>query len=215
MYIGNIDKSVEEEELKNIFYKKYSSIIRLRLIKDNETNESKGYGFIEFNDFNEFTNALNNKYPVILGKQKLVFKSAKNKCDKSFFPNQKQKDKFDLFFGPKMDNNIFHKNDTFFPNYFNENKENLNIRNYISINNLNLINRPFIEKQNKFEINNNIETKIEKKNEIENMTLNEQIKYSLQNIAKQYSQNENFMNSKICNYYCAPFLDKNNFCINK
>lgn len=156
---------------------------------------------------------MNNKYPVILGKQKLIFKSAKNKYDNNFFPNQKQKDKFDIYFEPKIDNNLFYKADTFYPNLFNENKENLNIRNYI--NNFNLINRPLIEKQNKFEINNNIKQKIEIKNEIENLPLNEQIKYSLQNIAKQYSQNENFLNSKICNYYCAPFIDKNNFSINK
>ena len=33
--------------------KKYYSIKRLKLIKSNETNESKGYGFIEFNDYIE------------------------------------------------------------------------------------------------------------------------------------------------------------------
>ena len=143
---------------------------------------------------------MNYRYPVILGKQKLIFKSAKNKYDKNFFPNQKQKDKFDLYFGPKIYNeNTLNNKSNYYPNYLNENKENLNIHNYININNYNFINRPFIEKQNK----------------LENLPLNEQIKYSLQNIAKLYSQNDYFMKSKICNYYCAPFLDKNNFSINK
>jgi hypothetical protein len=161
---------------------------------------------------------LNYRYPVILGKQKLIFKSAKNKYDKNFFPNQNQKDKFDLYFRPKIYNeNTLNNKGNHYPNYLDENKENLNIHNYININNYNFINRPFVEKQNKFEINSGIKPKKTKKkeNEIENLPLNEQIKYSLQNIAKLYSENDYFMKSKICNYYCAPFLDKNNFSINK
>ena len=42
---------------------------------------SKGYGFIEFTSYKEFHNALNQKEPIIFGKQKLVFNSAKNKYD--------------------------------------------------------------------------------------------------------------------------------------
>jgi hypothetical protein len=42
---------------------------------------SKGYGFIEFTSYKEFQNALNQKDPIIFGKQKLVFNSAKNKYD--------------------------------------------------------------------------------------------------------------------------------------
>jgi RNA recognition motif-containing protein len=46
-----------------------------------ETNRSKGYAFIEFTNYKEFQKALNNPEPVILGKQKLVFNSAKNRYD--------------------------------------------------------------------------------------------------------------------------------------
>jgi len=42
---------------------------------------SKGYGFIEFTSYKEFQNALSQKDPIIFGKQKLVFNSAKNKYD--------------------------------------------------------------------------------------------------------------------------------------
>ena len=46
-----------------------------------ETNKSKGYAFIEFTNYKEFQSALNNPEPIIFGKQKLVFNSAKNRYD--------------------------------------------------------------------------------------------------------------------------------------
>ena len=39
------------------------------------------YGFIEFTNYKEFQTALSQKDPIIFGKQKLVFNSAKNKYD--------------------------------------------------------------------------------------------------------------------------------------
>lgn len=44
-------------------------------------SKSKGYGFIEFANYKEFQKALNKKEPVYLGKQRLVFNSAKNRFD--------------------------------------------------------------------------------------------------------------------------------------
>ena len=214
LYVGNIDKSITEEEIKEFFFKKYSSIIRLKLMKDIETNKSKGYGFIIFNDFQEYNHAINNKEPIIFGQQQLIFNSAKNKYDKSFDSNIIDNyDKFGLYYQKEKENdiNIMTKNkyNLFYRNYFIQNKENFNFQNYQKSSTYFVNKRPFVEKENKFEIHNQIKADKEEKNNIENYSLNEQIKCSLQNIAKNYSNNDNFFKSKMCTYYCSPFIEKN------
>ena len=51
------------------------------MITNQQTGRSKGYAFIEFTNYKEFQTALSPKEPIIFGKQKLVFNSAKNKYD--------------------------------------------------------------------------------------------------------------------------------------
>ncbi len=46
LYIGNLHYNVNEEELKEIF-KKFGEIMSVRIITDNQTGRSKGFGFIE------------------------------------------------------------------------------------------------------------------------------------------------------------------------
>ena len=173
-------------------------------MKDNETNKSKGYGFIEFKDYIEFKHALDNTEPVIFGKKKLIFNSARNKYENFYNINTS------IIINNNINNNgAYNKYNNFNDyNFYNANKENLDI-------NYNRNNRPYKERENKFEIYKNIKPEIKKENNIKNCSLNEQIKYSLQNIAKNYSKNDNFLNSKICTYYCGPFLDKNIFDNNK
>ena len=81
LFVGNIDKSISNDIIKKYFYDKYKSIISFKIIIDQETKRSKGFGFIEFSDEIEFKEALNNKSPLIFGKQKLVFNVAKNRYD--------------------------------------------------------------------------------------------------------------------------------------
>ena len=83
--MGNIDKSISNDVIKKYFFERYKSIISFKIIVDQETKRSKGYGFIEFSDEGEFNAALNaglnNKSPIVFGKQKLVFNKAKNRYD--------------------------------------------------------------------------------------------------------------------------------------
>ena len=67
--------------MKKFFYSKFSSIIRAKLIVNQQTGRSKGYAFFEFSNYKEFYEALNIKEPLIFGKQKLVLNSAKNRFD--------------------------------------------------------------------------------------------------------------------------------------
>ena len=168
-------------------------------MKNNETNKSKGYGFIEFKNYIEYKHALDNTEPLILRKKKLIFNAAKNKYDN-----------FNQFFAYNIMNNnenkiYYNKYNDY--NFYKVNKENINN---------NIINPIYKERQNKFElVYKNVNTEIKEKINIKNYSINEQIKYSLEYLSKNYSKNDNFLKSKICAYYCSPFLDKNIFSINK
>ena len=199
-------------------------------MKNNETNKSKGYGFIEFKNYIEYKHALDNTEPLILRKKKLIFNAAKNKYDN-----------FNQFFAYNIMNNnenkiYYNKYNDY--NFYKVNKENINnnIINpiykerqnkfelvYKNVNteikentNNNVISNFHKERQNKFElVYKNVTHEIKEKINIKNYSINEQIKYSLEYLSKNYSKNDNFLKSKICAYYCSPFLDKNNFSINK
>ncbi len=62
-------KSITGNELKLFFQERYSSIIKVTIIKDKVINRSKGYAFIEFTNIKEYHKILNNKIPIILKKQ--------------------------------------------------------------------------------------------------------------------------------------------------
>ena len=181
-------------------------------MKDNETKKSKGYGFIVFNDYKEYQDMLNNKEPVIFGKQKLIFNPAKNKYDKNspayITPEY---NKFGSNYNPGKENNIINNNynHILYQNYFFINKENYNFQNYQNSSIYYINKKPLVEKENKFELYNNIKSDKNEKNNLENQSLNEQIKNSLKKIVKNYSINGNFIKSKMCTYYCSPFIEKN------
>jgi RNA recognition motif-containing protein len=47
LYVGNLSKSVTEEDLKSIF-SVYGNLSSTTVIKDRITRDSKGFGFVEF-----------------------------------------------------------------------------------------------------------------------------------------------------------------------
>ena len=173
-----------------------------------ETNRSKGYAFIEFTNYKEFQKALNNPESVILGKQKLVFNSAKNRYD----------------YNSHNSNNIINFNDENMQIYNNFN--NINYNNYINspINdNENIRISDDSDNTNSSSINssNNSAFKIEKNKsnnkdlnneDIKDNSIQAQIRYALKNMVNFYGKtNPNFCKSKLCNYYCGPFMNKDFF----
>ena len=187
-----------------------------------ETNRSKGYAFIEFTNYKEFQKALNNPEPVIFGKQKLVFNSAKNRYD--FNANSNIQQNLICNEDIKIKNNL--------QGYDNNNNNNYN--NYIMSRNINDKEKLNIGISNgstnasSFNSSYNSAFQGEKckiiKKESNQLTIDDiidspldvQIKYSLKNMTNFYAKtNPNFMKSKICNYFCFPFMSKDIFEYNK
>jgi len=49
IYIGNLPRDLEEEELVEMFIE-YGNVRNAKIIRDRHTNMSRGYGFIEMED---------------------------------------------------------------------------------------------------------------------------------------------------------------------
>ena len=49
IYVGNLPWSIDDDGLKNLF-SEYGEVMSAKVIKDRETNRSKGFGFVEMDD---------------------------------------------------------------------------------------------------------------------------------------------------------------------
>jgi RNA recognition motif-containing protein len=47
IYVGNLSYQVRENDLKEVM-EDYGTVVSVKIIKDRETNRSKGFGFVEF-----------------------------------------------------------------------------------------------------------------------------------------------------------------------
>ena len=218
MFIGNIDKTIKEEELKEYFSKIYSSIISIKLMVNQETNKSKGYAFIEFANYKEFQKALNYPNPIILGKQKLVFNSAKNRYDLNQYISKESIENPNIIKNIQINKEI-NKNDFNNNNYLlTHNKDNINTK-------ISGISDSSTNNSSTNSSYNSIYLGIKQKekqyfsildSKMEDSPINVQIKCALKNMANFYGKNNPiFCNSKLCNYYCSPFFEKDNFYSNK
>lgn len=76
LFCGDLGNEVSDDMLSNAF-KKYSSFVKARVIRDRKSGKSKGYGFVSFTDPTNFTKAfreMNGRYvgnrPIKLRKSK-------------------------------------------------------------------------------------------------------------------------------------------------
>lgn len=58
IYIGNLPKDLEEDELVEMFTE-YGSVRKAKIIRDRHTRISRGYGFVEMDDENAAIAAIN------------------------------------------------------------------------------------------------------------------------------------------------------------
>ena len=66
--------SIDENEFTNFFKKEYSSVLSGRIIKDQNTGKSKGFGFLNLSDYNEYIILLNSYKPLIFNGKTLTIK---------------------------------------------------------------------------------------------------------------------------------------------
>ncbi len=65
IYVGNIPKDINNEQLKTYFKYEFPSVVSSKIIFDSLTKSSKGFGFIDFSNLFDYQKALNNKNPRI------------------------------------------------------------------------------------------------------------------------------------------------------
>ena len=58
IYVGNISYSATEDTIKEL-YEQYGKVNSVKIIIDRYTQRSKGFGFVEMEDENEATEAIN------------------------------------------------------------------------------------------------------------------------------------------------------------
>jgi RNA recognition motif-containing protein len=58
IYVGNISFITIEEDLEAFFNEKCGNVKKVRIIYDNNTGQSRGFGFVYFNTVDAFNNAL-------------------------------------------------------------------------------------------------------------------------------------------------------------
>ena len=94
IYVGNIDKKTNSDELKSFFLLNYTSVQSAKIIYDPITGVSKGFGFVDFGKYDDYINALNSKVSKVLKGNKLIINPTKpkkdnmnyNNCKHSYFP---------------------------------------------------------------------------------------------------------------------------------
>jgi RNA recognition motif-containing protein len=58
IYVGNFPFSINEKDLEVFFNEKCGNVKRVRIIYDNNTGQSRGFGFVYFNTMDAFNTAL-------------------------------------------------------------------------------------------------------------------------------------------------------------
>lgn len=76
LYIGNIPYNLEEEDVES-FFSEIGSVKSVKIIKDNVSGRSKGFGFVEMGSEEEASSAMDVLNGKELGGRNIVVKEAK------------------------------------------------------------------------------------------------------------------------------------------
>ena len=75
LYIGNLSYRVKEQELQQAL-EQYGTVASVKIIKDRETNRSKGFGFAEMPDDEEAAKVIKEFNGADFAGRKIVIKEA-------------------------------------------------------------------------------------------------------------------------------------------
>ncbi|MCK9180430.1 MAG: RNA-binding protein [Bacteroides sp.] len=76
IYVGNLNYRVKEEELQQVM-EDYGTVISTKIITDRDTGRSKGFGFVEMENDDEATNAINELNGAEFAGRTMVVKEAR------------------------------------------------------------------------------------------------------------------------------------------
>ena len=65
---------INENELTNFFQKEFLSVLSSKIIGDSTSGKSKGFGFVNLSDYNEYMKLLKYNKPIIIRGQILTIK---------------------------------------------------------------------------------------------------------------------------------------------
>lgn len=82
IYVGNLPHSSTEQEVRTAF-EAYGSVDSINLIKDRETGDSRGFGFITMDDANEAKQAIAGMDGTELGGRTLTVNEARPRKERS------------------------------------------------------------------------------------------------------------------------------------
>lgn len=76
LYVGGLPYSVTEKELEELFAT-YGKVVSAAIIKDRDSGQSKGFGFVEIEDLKDGQNAINELDGKEMGGRKIMVNQAR------------------------------------------------------------------------------------------------------------------------------------------
>ena len=84
IYVGNLDFKVTEDELRQAFGA-YGQVDKVTILKDRDTGQPRGFGFVEMTNDEEAEKAINGMNGAQLGSRALNVNEARPKTSKAGF----------------------------------------------------------------------------------------------------------------------------------
>lgn len=82
IYVGNLPHSTTEQEVRNAF-EAYGSVDSVNLIKDRDTGDSRGFGFVIMDDQSEASKAISGMNGTSLGGRTLTVNEARPRKERA------------------------------------------------------------------------------------------------------------------------------------
>ena len=176
IYVGNLNKSIDDNILLNYFKSFYKSVNKAIIIKENGI--SKGYGFVVFKKENEYKKSLIEMNGKMLNGSTIIVREQKRKDEKNnnFHFDENNKNEYDVNYKiseiKSNNNNSIYLNNNKINNinynYIHNNINNNIVMNFNLGNNINILNNLSFNNIKKTNENNNLNENV---NQINNIIL--------------------------------------------
>ena len=82
IYVGNLPHSTTEQEVRSAF-EAFGTVDSINLIKDRETGDSRGFGFVIMDDDSQATEAISEMHGTDMGGRTLTVNEARPRKERS------------------------------------------------------------------------------------------------------------------------------------